>query len=431
MRKAVALALALILFLPPVAAVDLLQAYDMALENDPQLRAAKSTRDSTAEARPQAIAKMLPQVSARGTLSHTERETPAATFSYDSSELTATLTQPLLHFEHWMNLGKARYSTAKADADYSAAKLSLILRVAQAYFNILSSQDSLKFAEAERKAISRQLDQAKQRFDVGLIAITDVHEAQAAFDQARANEITANNDVDSAWEALREIVADLPENRLNRLREALPLSKPNPADIGQWTDTAMEQNYSIIAAMNNAKAARKNIAVKSSGHLPTLDAVGSHSRTTTDYSAATDANVSTLSLQLQVPIFAGGEVLSQTRQARYDYQTASEQLEQARRAVRRKVSDAYRGVVSSISKVEAYKAATVSAQSALDATQAGFEVGTRTIVDVLDAQRNLYRARRDYARARYDYIVNGLALKEAAGILDPEDLRMVNALLTK
>ncbi|OGT91401.1 MAG: type I secretion protein TolC [Gammaproteobacteria bacterium RIFOXYA12_FULL_61_12] len=429
MRKVVALAL--VIFLPPVAAVDLIQVYDMALENDPQLHAAKSTRDSTAEAKPQAIAKMLPKVSGSGTATRTERDTPTANYEYDSTELTATLTQPLLHFEYWMSLSKARYTTAKADADYSAAELNLILRVAQAYFNILSSQDSLKFAESERKAISRQLDQAKQRFDVGLIAVTDVHEAQAAFDQSRANEITAQNDVESAWEALREIVADLPGDQLNGLRESLPLSKPDPADIDQWTDAAMQQNYSIIAAMNNTQAARKNIAVKASGHLPTLDAVGTHSRTTTEYSASTDADVSTIGLQLQVPIFAGGEVMSQTRQARYDYQTASEQLEQARRSVRRKVSDAYRGVVSSISKVKAYKAATVSAQSALDATQAGFEVGTRTIVDVLDAQRNLYRARRDYARARYDYIVNGLSLKEAAGILKPDDLQLVNALLTQ
>ena len=191
MRKVVALAL--VIFLPPVAAVDLIQVYDMALENDPQLHAAKSTRDSTAEAKPQAIAKMLPKVSGSGTATRTERDTPTANYEYDSTELTATLTQPLLHFEYWMSLSKARYTTAKADADYSAAELNLILRVAQAYFNILSSQDSLKFAESERKAISRQLDQAKQRFDVGLIAVTDVHEAQAAFDQSRANEITAQN----------------------------------------------------------------------------------------------------------------------------------------------------------------------------------------------------------------------------------------------
>lgn len=423
------LALALATFLQPVAAVDLLQAYDMALENDPQLRAAKSNRNSLAESRPQAIAKMLPQASVKGTATRTEREIPTATYDYDSSDITATVSQPLVHFEHWMSLSKSKYTIAKADADYSAAELALITRVAQAYFNILSAQDSLKFATSEREAISRQLDQAKQRFDVGLIAVTDVHEAQAAFDQARANEITAINDVDSAWEALREIVADIPDKHLNGLHNNLPLSNPDPADIDQWTDTAMARNYSIIAATNNAQAAQKNIAIKGSGHLPTLDLVGTHSRTTTEYTAMNDANISTVSLQLQVPIFAGGEVMSQTRQARYDYQTASEQLEQARRSVRRKVSDAYRGVVSSISKVKAYKAATVSAQSALDATQAGFEVGTRTIVDVLDAQRNLYRARRDYARARYDYLVNGLSLKEAAGILKPEDLRLVNALL--
>ncbi len=428
MKKLIVLVLAL--FVSQVAAEDLLQIYEMALESDPQLKAARSSRDSSAEAKPQAIADMLPQLALSGSVTRTDRDTPTSSETYDSSNVTVTLTQPLLHVDHWIELSKANYTIAKAKADYGTAELDLMVRVAKAYFNILATQDSRRFARAERKAISRQLEQAKQRFEVGLIAVTDVHEVQAAFDKSRADEITADNDVDSAWEALREIVADLPGKGLYGLRKHLPLSRPKPASMEVWTKTAMEQNPSVVAARNNMQVARKNISSKRSGHLPTLDLVAKHADDDTSLSSSTDTDTSSISLQLSLPIFSGGEVLSQTRQARYDFETASEQHEQTVRSIRRQVRDAYRGVVSSISRVEALRAATVSAQSALDATQAGFEVGTRTMVDVLDEQRNLYRARRDYAKARYDYIINGLLLKQAAGILSPQDIRMVNGLLS-
>lgn len=419
----------LLFFSAQLLAEDLIQIYERALESDPQLRAARYSRDSVAEGRPQAIADMLPNLSLTGDITDTYRRTPAGSEGYDSSSATLTLTQPVVNVGHWIALDTAGYNTAKADAEFESARLALMVRVAQAYFNVLSAKDTLSFSRAELRAISRQLEQAKQRFDVGLIAVTAVHEVQAAYDESRANEITAANEVEDAREALREIVNHLSGEGLAGLRKYLPLVKPKPASIETWTQTALERNPDVMAAQNNTHAARRNIAAKRSGHLPTLDLVASATESHTELSTGTDLNSEVVSLQLTVPLFAGGKVLSQTRQARYDFQAATETLEQQRRTVRRQVRNAYRGVVSSISRVRALQAATVSAQSALAATKAGFDVGTRTMVDVLDEQRDLYRARRDYSKARYDYIINGLLLKQAAGSLTQKDLQLVNSLL--
>lgn len=408
---------------------DLVQVYQLAARNDAQIKAARATRDSVLESRPQAIARLLPNLSISGDANRIDSNvlnssTGSGSNTYTKSSLGLSLSVPVYRRELWVQLDQADDQIAQAEATYAAAEQDLIVRTAQAYFDILSAQDSLEFAQAETAAIARQLDQAKQRFDVGLIAITAVHEAQAAFDQSRADLIQAENDLDNAWEVLYEITNQKVKS-LSTLDKNLVLSKPMPQSIEKWGSKALQQNLSIKAAEKATALARKNVKVQQAGHYPYLDLVGSHSRDRTDGSTGSDTNTSAIGLQLTVPLYSGGAVTSRTRQARFELEATQENLDKERRSVTRQVRDAYRGVLASISSVKALKASTVSTRSALEATEAGYEVGTRTIVDVLNSQRDLYRSLRNYASVRYNYIMNGLRLKQAAGNISVDDLNRI------
>ncbi len=429
------LALLILPGLAPVYALDLIQIYDLGLQNDPQLQVMRAERDAVRESRPQALAQLRPAISVGGDVTRTYSQvkssssTTYSTYSAggstsDKTVISLNLNQPLYRRDYWIQLQQSDNQIAQAEANYEAERQNLIMRVAQAYFDVLAAQDTLGFAHAEKKAIRRQLEQAQQRFDVGLIAITSVHEAQAAYDKARADEIQAENELDDAWEALHEIIGDS-EKVLARLTAELPLSMPVPDSIDQWSERALQQNPKLVALRSATIVARQNIELQRAGHYPTLALVGSHSLSRSNAERATDSDTSSIGLQLNVPLYLGGGVTSRTRQARFDFEKAQQNLDRERRAVKRQVRDAYRGVVSSISRVKALKATTVSAKSALEATEAGFEVGTRTMVDVLTEQRNLYRARRDYSYVRYDYILNGLRLKQAAGSLSRTDLEKI------
>ncbi len=432
-RAMLTVALILPMTLPPAEAADLLQVYDLALQNDAQLRGARASRNAAMEAKPQARALLLPNLSLSAGADRIHKDNESATTGkthsdYTSKSASLNLVQPLIRADYWIQLGQANEQVAKAELEFAAAEQEMITRVAQAYFDVLSAQDSLKFSKAETTAISRQLDQAKQRFDVGLIAITSVHEAQAAYDQSRADLIVAENELNSAQEALREIIKDTAP-ALSALTDELPMNPPQPDDIEQWSSAAQQQNLAILAAMKDTAIARKNLSLQNAGHLPTLELVGSRSLSRTDLSTGTDSDSSSVGVQLSMPLFSGGGVLSRSREARYSLEASQEGLDAKRRSVERQVRDAYRGVLASISQVEALKASTVSAQSALEATEVGFEVGTRTMVDVLSAQRDLYRIRSSYADVRYNYIMSGLLLKQAAGTLSKEDLVQVNGWL--
>jgi outer membrane protein len=294
---------------------------------------------------------------------------------------------------------------------------------------VLAAQDNLEFAEAERKAIARELDQAKQRFEVGLIAITGVHEAQARYDQSRADEIVARNGLDNAWEALREIVGPEAPTSLARLAAEVPLDPPAPAAIDEWSGTALQNNPGVQAAIEAAEVARQEIEVQRSGYYPSVDLIGSYEMNRWDTSRAVESNTASVGVQLAMPLYTGGGVAAATRQAQANFQAAQDVLDQQRRAVDKEVRNAYRGVEASIEAVKAFGAATVSAESALEATTAGFEVGTRTQVDVLNSQSDLFDAKRNHAAARYVYVINLLRLEQAAGTLDVEDLQRVNAWL--
>jgi outer membrane protein len=305
-----------------------------------------------------------------------------------------------------------------------------MFRVADAYFNVLDAEADLRAAEANKKATARQLEQAKQRFEVGLIAITDVHETQAAYDGANTDVIVSRNAIDTAWEALLEIIGSHPREDLAQLQDPIDLAKPEPADLDQWAETALEQNLLIESAFRSAELARKNIELQRSGHYPTLDLVGSYGTLdNSDSNRGSRSNLGVIGLELNVPLYQGGGVSSAVRQARYDFEAAQDNLEAQRRSVNRTVKDAFRGVDTSISAVQSLAATVVSSKSALEATEAGYEVGTRTIIDVLNVQRNLFESERNYAKARYRYVRSGLLLKQAASILSPDDIAAVNGML--
>ncbi|MBV2123283.1 MAG: TolC family outer membrane protein [Candidatus Thiodiazotropha sp. (ex Ctena orbiculata)] len=428
----------LFLWMPLSQADDLMSVYRLALENDPQLQAAKEQLNSARESKSLARSQLLPTIGLGATYDAIRSDVKTLqgtsvddTSTYRESGLGLNLTQPIYRRDRLVQLEQSDSTIAQAEADFASAEIDLMVRSTTAYFDILSAEDDLRVANAEREATGRQLEQAQQRFDVGLIAITDVHEAKAAYDAARASEIAAENSLDNAWEALFEIIGPKAKSDLAKLGDGLLLNPPVPNNLTDWSDTAQQQNYSIIAARSNLKVLEQEIDVSKSGHYPTLDLVGGYSINRSDSDRATEADTAKIGLSLEVPIYTGGAVSASTRQSQANYRAAQQSLDQTRRGVNRQVRDAFRGVLSTISQVEALKAATVSAQSALESTQAGYEVGTRTIVDVLNVQRNLFSSQRDYLNSRYGYILNGLALKSAAGTLSESDLETVNGWLEK
>jgi outer membrane protein len=420
----------------PAAApgADLLEVYSLAAQSDPVFRQVAAAKRAVLEQRPQALAQLLPSLELNANTYSNDQDISAGfvvdgtggDVSFNSHGYSLDLAQPLFRRDRWLRLRQADSRIRQADAELMAAQQDLVLRVAEAYFNVLAARDNLAFAQAEKRSLSRQLEQVKQRFEVGLTAITDVQEAQAGYDRAVAQEIAAENAVDNAYEALREITG-VYIDELDPLGEEMPLTRPEPEDIEAWTRTALEQNLDVVAAMHAVETAREEIKVQHAGHLPTLDLVATHAY---DKSGgrfgANKVHTTAVGLQLNVPIFAGGFVSSRTREAQQRLDEQLEILERARRESQRLTREAYLGVISGISQVQAFKQAVVSSETALQATEAGFQVGTRTAVDVVTAERGTSQARRDLARARYDYLLNTLRLKRAAGVLSDEDLAAIN-----
>ncbi|RTZ74810.1 MAG: type I secretion protein TolC [Gammaproteobacteria bacterium] len=412
---------------------NLLEVYKIALERDPVLREAAAKRESQREAKPLALSQLLPQVGVSGNTRYKYNDFKhAPSEDYSLNDLSIGVNQAIYRRDRLMRLEESDWQVELADDQYRVAQQDLMLRVAKAYFNVLSAQETLDFVRADKKAIARQLEQAKQRFEVGLIAITGVYEAQARHDQSVTNEILAMNELDNAWEELRKILGIRPE-MLADLKKEIPLEPPMPADIDEWSSIGMQNSPDVKAASDATQIAQREIEVQRSGHYPTLDLFGSYgvANSSRDQAIYDDVNDGTIGLALNVPIYQGGGVVAATRQARADLIAAQERLDQARRETDQKVRNAYRALQASISAVKSLKAGIVSAKSALDATTAGFDVGTRTMVDVLNSQRDYYRAQQDHAKARYTYMLAALALKRAAGILTEEDLAKANTLLTE
>lgn len=446
---------ALCLSLSPAPAADLLAIYQRALQNDPQLREAEATRLATLEAKPQALSALLPQLSGSGLVSH-ERDigpvdsnapiSPGVFQNYTLGQITTTthrygvdLRQNLFRWENWVALQRADAQVAQAEADYQAAQQDLIARVAQRYFDVLSAQDDLEAQQVALTSIKRQLEQAESRFQIGLIAVTDVEEARAAHDSGAAAVIAAKRTLASTQELLREITGEAFDS-LARPIEPFEMANPDPISEDRWVEMALQQNLSLVSSRLAADIARENVSAARGGHFPSLDLVGSRYKlnnnaqdTFPDGTSAggttVDQNQRTIGLQLTFPIYAGGMVSSQVRQAVYLHRAAKERVERVARQTEHDARDSYLGVLSEISRVKALRRAVESNATSLRATESGYEAGTRTAVDVLQSRQLWVQAQTDYSRSRYDYMLNVLKLQQAAGTLSQQSLERINSLL--
>ncbi|HKJ23041.1 MAG TPA: TolC family outer membrane protein [Gammaproteobacteria bacterium] len=415
---------------------DLLYTYQLAVQNDPVLQQADAQHKAQLESKPQSLAQLLPDFSISAHTTENSQQfkytnsrffgSQPISIGYNSHGYSATLTQPIYHQDYFVQYSQAGVKVRQADSSYLAAQQDLIVRVSQAYFNVLSARASLELAQAQKSSDEKQLEQTQQRFKVGLIAITDVHQAQAAYDLTVAQEIQATNQVANAREALRQITGRYLQH-LADLGQNVPLAIPAPEDIDQWTQIALAKNPTLDASRNASEVARQQVNIQRAGHYPTLDMVLNTSDAVSGgVFGSSDIHSTSVSLQLNVPLFEGGMVASRTRQAHDEFIQAQQALVQQRRATINQIRQAYLGVQSNISLVKAYKQAIVSNTSSLEATKAGLEVGTQTTLDVLQARSNLFSARLNYAQARYNYIVTILQLKQSAGTLTEADLVRIN-----
>jgi len=433
------------LFSAPAGAVDLVGVHDLAVKSDPRLQAAEFRREATGEQRKIARANLLPQLGASGSWNWGNSETDIPGLDIDDTDIDnrnygIDLRQSLYRQANYEALDIARGQISQADAIYSIVYQDFLLRVSESYFLVLTFTDGVTFAEAEEKAFQRQFEQAEQRFEVGLTAVTDVHEARASYDNARARAIVARNDLADAKEALRELTGQYFE-QYDALQEVLPLVEPDPINADEWVNIALQSNPSVLSSRAAVDIADSTMRLERSGHYPTLDLTASYDQfknnkyqyndfiTGGQLNSTLQVDDTRVGIFLDIPIYTGGRVSARTRQARKLLDATGQDLDDVQRAVIRETQNSYRAVLAGIQEVQAFEQATISAESALEATQAGFEVGTRTIVDVLISEQRKYQAQRDNSVARHAYIIRHLRLKSIAGLLSAEDLRVVNQLL--
>ena len=423
-------------------AADLIDVYKQSLDNDPAFKAAYSTFMSTAEAVPQARAALLPQLTLSGGVGGNAFSTDVpgpdglnGTQSYLSSIMKVSASQTIFNFKTWAKVQQAKASVKAAHASFNDAAQDLMLRTAKAYFEALLAKDTLSYVEAKKRANKRQLEQAQERFNVGLDAITSVYEAKAAYDQSVAEVISAQNNQINQSENLRKLTNYVYSDLAPLRNSQIPLIKPEPNNVDEWVATGLKQNYNLFAAKYKLQAARENIKTQSSGTWPTLAIEGSSYQIrnsgggASNFFVPTNQVVSGVALAMNFPVFQGGLVQSQTRQAQYDFQTYSEKMEQAYRTVVVNSRIAFNTITDGISKVKADRQAIVSRQNSLDSTDAQYQAGTRTMVDVVTAQQRLFEAQQQLASDQYNLINALLNLKYLAGTLSVSDLEEINAWL--
>lgn len=431
----------LVLAASPAPAADLLQIYHDALANDPVYASARAARDAGLEALPQGLAQLLPNLSLNNAFTQYNDvdisfrgAAPDSRRNGNSNAYAISLSQPLFNWQSFQAYKEAGFKAAQAEAVFGQATQDLIVRVAQAYFDVLASQDSLTFIQAQKVAISEQLAQAKRNFEVGTATITDTHEAQARYDLATSQEIAAESDLEIKKHILQQITGKFPEG-LEPLRPKVELSPPQPNAMEEWAGAAAGQSFPVQAQEASLEIAAREIERSRAGHLPTLNLVGNAGYNSQAFSSigttsfATDSFSRSIGLQLSLPLYAGGNVSSLVRQAIANREKAQQDLESSRRSAALSARQAYVGVTNGIAQVKALEAALVSSQSALDSNKLGYEVGVRINIDVLNAQQQVYSTLRDLSQARYNTIINGLKLKGSAGVLTDADVERVNRLL--
>lgn len=432
--RACALALGAIFATAPAFAADLLQVYHDAQANDAQYAAARATLDAGREKLPQGLAGLLPTIGVAASTTWNQNTYNSVDRSFNSNGYTVSLTQPLFRWQNFVQYGQAELQVAQAEANFAQARQDLIVRVAQAYFDVLYAQENLTAVRANKEAIAQQLEQAKKNFEVGTATITDSHEAQSRFDLASAQEIAAESDLDVKRYTLANIVGKNP-GELNRLRADASPSLPKPAAMQPWVDAAERDSFTVQAQQAAAEVAAREVERSRAGHLPTLDLVGSYGDSNAGKTQFGDVRYEStaraIGVQLNIPIFQGGMVNSKTREAAANREAANAALDGARRSATLLARQSYLGVVNGVAQVRALEAALVSSNSALESNKLGYEVGVRINIDVLNAEQQVYSTRRDLARARFDTLLAQLRLKGAVGTLGEDDLQQVNALFER
>ncbi|MDD5036031.1 MAG: TolC family outer membrane protein [Methylococcaceae bacterium] len=449
--------------------MNLLEIYHRAEQEDPQLQKWQAAREASRESHHQTKAKaLLPSVSLKANVDMnfqtiTQGGTKSQSFGCEKSGTqtekdiclklqsqlsgsgylnggysqfmsggyTLSLTQPLFHYDRLIAVDQAGHRIQQSEVELETARQDLMLRATERYFGMLGAMDNLILAQAQKRSLSSQLEQTRQRFNVGEIAIIDVTEAEAGYDRAVADEIEAEHQLEDAKAALREITGEDSDNILT-LGEEIPLVRPEPADEHRWIEQAMQQNPRIATSQIAAQVASDEIKRQSSEHLPTLDLVGgsSFSSQSGGQFGSYEIQSNNVGLQLNIPIYEGGQVSSRTREAAHRHEEALAALKQEQRNVHRQTLDAYHGVIAGISRVQALRQTMRSQERQTSAIKAGIEVGSRTTLDHIRAEHDWYRTQRDYAKARYDYLLNTVRLKRSTGILVEEDLLGINTLLT-
>lgn len=419
-------------------AENLMQVYQQARLSNPELRKSAADRDAAFEKINEARSPLLPQLGLGADYTYSNGYRDANGVNSNATSASLQLTQSIFDMSKWRALTLQEKSAGIQDVTYQTDQQTLILNTATAYFNVLNAIDVLSYTQAQKDAVYRQLDQTTQRFNVGLVAITDVQNARSQYDTVLANEVTARNNLDNAVEQLRQVTGNYYPELASLNVDGFKTNKPQA--VNALLKEAENRNLTLLQARLSQDLAREQIRLAQDGHLPTLDLTASTGVSDTSYSGSKtntsqydDSNMgqNKIGLSFSLPIYQGGMVNSQVKQAQYNFVGASEQLESAHRSVVQTVRSSFNNINASISSINAYKQAVVSAQSSLDAMEAGYSVGTRTIVDVLDATTTLYNAKQQLANARYTYLINQLNVKSALGTLNEQDLVALNNTLGK
>ena len=429
--------IACMLFLRVCYAIDLLEAYNLGLTSDPKVLAAEAYRNSVQKTKPIGLAGLLPSVVLNLNASGLQADTGKSPYIgqantaviFGQGSINLQLKQPLFRYDAWVTYWQADYKLAQAQAQLEAEYQDLAVRVAKAYFEVLYAEDIVDFTNIQLKGLEAQANMVKERLNLGFSTVVDLNETESRRDKIAADLIQAEQKLNDAREALREIIG-VYEYNLIKLPEFIQLNSPLPEDIEKWSEVAQQGNLQIIAATSAAEIARHDIDFNYAGHLPTIDLTASQYTTGNNRpTGAYQLNQQEIGLVMSIPIYQGGGVSARVDQARDIYEQSLHQLDQQRRSTQRLVKDAYRGVLTSIKRIGALQSALKSGLSALEGAQMGFQVGSRTIVDILVQQSIYFQYWSEYARARYDYLINGLMLKQAAGLLQQTDIDATNQVI--
>ncbi|MCG9627952.1 outer membrane channel protein TolC [Vibrio mediterranei] len=420
-----------------VKADTLTEIYELAKQNDPQLLKASAQRDSAFEAINSTRSALLPQIDL--TAGYAYQDSDRHTTDGSTTDLSLGLSQSIYDRSSWIALTISEKSAREADARYASTQQQVIYNVAEAYFNVLRAEDDLRFIQAEKQAVAKQLMQTEQRFDVGIAPITDVQDARAQYDSVLAQEIQAKNNVENEYEELRAITGQQASNLAVLDTDRFSTSLPSK-NADQLVAQATNENLDLLANRIQKDVAKEQISLAQSGHLPTISLTSDYSYTknynepndpVTGAQMDDDENLFNLGISINLPVYSGGRITSEAKQAEYQFVSASQDLESTFREVQKEVRAINNNIRSSIGSIQAYKQSVISAESALTATQEGFNVGTRTIVDVLESTQNVYQANKNLSDARYQYILSQVQLKQAIGTLSEQDIIDINAGLKK